>query len=196
MQRHIENNIKLETIVPSPKSLLLYPSKDSIPIEDVDKTSGPFNLILIDGTWPQAKAIYASSPALHEMQQVRLVSTQPSNYVIRTQPMNSCLSTLETASEALSLLENDERYRTELVRPLQALCDFQLKNGAVHHQSKEFLIKTNQYSKLVGKRLNRLLKAADCLSDQSFLNSSNEDSKDNKQEKLLIKDSEAFYSKC
>lgn len=143
-------------------TLLLYPSKDSIPMEELDPSDGPFNLILLDGTWPQAKGMYATSPLLHTMRQVRLVMSRTSTYVIRTQPMEGCLSTLETAAEALAILENDERFRDELVRPLQALCEFQLANGAVEHQSKEFLIKNNQYTKAVGKRLGKLLRAANC----------------------------------
>lgn len=146
----------------APNTLLLYPSKDSIPIEQLDPCDGPFNLILLDGTWPQAKGMYASSPRLHHMQQVRLVMSRASTYVIRTQPMEGCLSTLETAAEALSILEGDDRFRIELVRPLQSLCEFQLANGAVTHQSKEFLIKTNQYTKSVGKRLNKLLRTPNC----------------------------------
>ena len=32
-----------------------------------------------------------------------------------------------------------------LTRPLEALCDFQIENGAVVHQSKEYLIKNGLY---------------------------------------------------
>ncbi|XP_039442948.1 tRNA-uridine aminocarboxypropyltransferase 2 [Culex pipiens pallens] len=157
----------LESILADEKSLLLYPSASSVPLEQVAASdSGPFNLILIDGTWPQAKAIYHCSTALHTMRQVKLVSTGNSNYVIRTQPSDGCLSTLETAIEALSVLERDNSYREQLLRPLHALCQFQLDNGAVTHQSKEFLIKHNQYPKLIGKRLNKLLRNADNLKEE------------------------------
>lgn len=162
-QRHIaDETVDLDGILRAKNTLLLYPSKESVPIEEIDRTMGPFNLILLDGTWPQAKAIYASTPLLHTMKQIRLINTRTSTYVIRTQPTEGCLSTLETAAETLAILENDNRFRDELVRPLQKLCQFQLANGAVEHQSKEYLIKNNQYNKTVGKRLGRLLRGANC----------------------------------
>ncbi|XP_053695970.1 tRNA-uridine aminocarboxypropyltransferase 2 [Sabethes cyaneus] len=156
---------ELESILTDEKSLLLYPSARSIPIEQLDQSEGPYNLILIDGTWPQAKAIYASSSILHGMRQVKLVSSGNSSYIIRTQPTDGCLSTLETAIEALSILEQNASYREQLLRPLHALCQFQLDKGAVTHQSKEFLIKHNQYPKLIGRRLNKLLRNAEHLKD-------------------------------
>lgn len=155
-------------------TLLLYPSKDSIPMEQLNPFDGPFNLILLDGTWPQAKGMYSTSPLLHKMRQVRLVMSQISKYVIRTQPIDGCLSTLETAAEALTILENDERFRNELVRPLEKLCKFQLANGAVEHQSKEYLIKTNQYTKTISKRLSKLVREANCSKQNNETNNNND----------------------
>lgn len=127
-------------ILTSPNSMLLYPSKSAIDITTLEKSTkeNTYNIVLIDGTWPQAKAIYTCSEILHTMRQVKFDSTNISSYIIRTQPTDGCLSTLETAAEALALIEEDNTYRDKLIQPLHALCKFQLQNGAVVHQSKEF----------------------------------------------------------
>lgn len=148
----------LEQILTSPNSLLLYPSQNAIPLMDIDVTAGPYTIVLIDGTWPQAKTIYTSSKTLQAMRQVKLISTGNSCYIVRTQPTDGCLSTLETAAKALSVLERDSKYTELLIEPLNVLCKYQIENGAVPHHSKENLLRNKSYPKQVGKRLNKLLR--------------------------------------
>lgn len=154
---------ELAAILQAENTVLLYPSPAAVDIgslSSVETNANFYNLVILDGTWPQAKAIYASNSILHNIKQVKLLTNNISDYVIRTQPTDGCLSTLETATEALTVLEKNQSYR-ELLKPLRALCQFQLENGAVSHQSKEFLIKNNRYPKLIGKRLNKVLHSAE-----------------------------------
>ena len=64
----------LEELMCAPNSVLLYPSPQSIDLAELPGLAkggyDSYNLFLIDGTWPQAKAIYHSSSLLHSMKQV------------------------------------------------------------------------------------------------------------------------------
>lgn len=158
------NQEEVTAILNASNSILLYPSSSAISLEYLKEQEEfgeyrqrNYNLVLIDGTWPQAKSIYASSPQLQRMRQVKLITGGNSDYIIRTQPTEGCLSTVETAAQCLAVLEGRPELKEMLIKPLHTLCKYQLANGAVEHHSKEFRIKNNQYPK-IGKRLGRLLK--------------------------------------
>ncbi|MGH0185266.1 UNVERIFIED_CONTAM: hypothetical protein FKN15_017367 [Acipenser sinensis] len=89
-------------------------------------------------------------------QMVQLKTSLSSQYVIRTQPTNTCLSTLECAAIALSIMEKNDSIQEVILRPLKALCSFQLQHGAQVHHSKEHLLKNGIYDKPMPKNKRKL----------------------------------------
>ncbi|XP_076035065.1 DTW domain containing 2 isoform X2 [Oratosquilla oratoria] len=151
----------LSDILKDPMSLLMYPGQHACSIEDLPPVScsqSPYNIVIIDGTWQQAKSIYFNNPELRALKQVSLSGKYVSEYVIRTQPTEDALSTVETAAIALATLESNWSLYSSLVAPLQALCRHQLAHGAVPHQSKEQMILSGRYKKPLGKRTYKKLR--------------------------------------
>lgn len=146
------------------RTFVLYPGEDATKLHYLPHSDQGYNIIVIDGTWNQAKSMYANSPELQSLNKVEIECGQPSTYVIRTQPLEGCLSTVETAALALSHTESDPSIYSTLMKPLNALCNFQLECGAVKHYSKEYLVVNGLYSKDmpipkdVKKKLKHILK--------------------------------------
>lgn len=53
-----------EILSDTQRTLLLYPTKEAVPIDTIDINEGPFNIVLIDGTWPQVRNFHLSQPTL------------------------------------------------------------------------------------------------------------------------------------
>lgn len=153
------------------RSFVLYPGDDAVKLQDLPVTSEGYNIIVIDGTWNQAKSMYANSPELQSLNKVEIDSGHPSTYVIRTQPLEGCLSTVETAALALAHTESDPSIYETLMKPLDVLCNFQLECGAVKHYSKEYLVlhglhdKDMPIPKDVKKKLKHILKQRENMED-------------------------------
>ncbi|XP_068212743.1 tRNA-uridine aminocarboxypropyltransferase 2 [Palaemon carinicauda] len=169
----------LEEILTSENSILMYPGEVAMDLESllpIGNGQPPYNIIIIDGTWQQAKSIYHNCRHLHSLRQVKLSGKYTSEYVIRTQPTEDALSTVETAAIALATLENDWSIYDTLVRPLQLLCQYQMKHGAVPHHSKEYMIVSGRYKKPLGKRTYKKLRKCGAKQEESlsdFLDSLN-----------------------
>lgn len=103
------------------KPLLLFPGPYAISLDDHDvqhEKHGVMKdfqndeqlLILIDGTWAEARRMLNQSPELVDLcQQVQFSLTYDSIYdVVRKEPEKHCISTLEACAESLTLLEPDK----------------------------------------------------------------------------------------
>nr|XP_006993056.1 tRNA-uridine aminocarboxypropyltransferase 2 [Peromyscus maniculatus bairdii] len=155
-----ERDIELSTVCRDSGTLILYPGAEATNLEEfiLDSPVYPSTIILIDGTWSQAKDIFYKNSLFRLPKQVQLKTSICSQYVIRMQPTSRCLSTLECAAAALSILEKNNCIQETLLRPLQALCSFQLQHGAQIRLSKEYLLKNGLYPKPMPKNKRKLRK--------------------------------------
>ncbi|XP_060617923.2 tRNA-uridine aminocarboxypropyltransferase 2 [Anolis sagrei] len=148
---------ELASVCKNSNTLILYPGAGATNLEEINiNSSDPCVIIIIDGTWSQAKDIFFKNSLFRIPKQVELRTSLSSQYVIRTQPTNTCLSTLECAAVALAIMEKNESIKETVLRPLQALCSFQLQHGAQVHHSKEHLLKNGLYDKPMPKNKRKL----------------------------------------
>ncbi|KAK8379311.1 hypothetical protein O3P69_019297 [Scylla paramamosain] len=153
---------ELQPILSSPATILMYPGEEAVGVERLPKVGeggqGPYNIVILDGTWQQAKGIYFNCPGLHSLPQVCLSGRYTSEYIIRTQPTQDALSTVETAALTLAILEENWALYDQLVEPLRVLCRHQIQHGAVPHKSKEEMILSGRCQKPLGKRTYKKLR--------------------------------------
>ncbi|XP_053405326.1 tRNA-uridine aminocarboxypropyltransferase 2-like [Mercenaria mercenaria] len=180
-KRFSRRNIKypdLSEVLHSPKTVLLFPGDDAVDIAELPAHDGPYNLVALDGTWTQARGMYINNLLLKVPKKVMINCDRKSKYVIRTQPTDNALSTLESVAVALSILENRPELADVLTAPLDALCDFQLQHGAVQHQSKEFKIANGLWQKALPKKvIRRMEKEKHLMKEQEKTNGIEEEAR-------------------
>ncbi|KAG9335728.1 hypothetical protein JZ751_004264 [Albula glossodonta] len=117
-------NPELAAVCRDPKTLVLYPGSDAENLEDmkVDFSASVHNVLIIDGTWSQAKDMFHRNALFRLPKQVQLNSSISSQYVIRTQPTNTCLSTLECAAITLSIMEKNKAIEEVCVHVCVSAC--------------------------------------------------------------------------
>jgi DTW domain-containing protein YfiP len=79
-------------------------------------------IVLLDGTWSQAKTLWWRNAWLLKLRRLVINSKKRSIYdMIRKEPRKGCLSTVETAGEVLSILEHRSDILPALEIPLREL---------------------------------------------------------------------------
>ncbi|MBK7951957.1 MAG: DTW domain-containing protein [Deltaproteobacteria bacterium] len=115
---------------PQAPAVLLYPSADARDLRK-DPPPGPVTLVVLDGTWNQAKSLLRDNPALQALPRVAFTPDAPSEYRIRREPREDYVSTIEALVHALGLLEGGDPARFQaLMAPFRAMVDLQVRYAA------------------------------------------------------------------
>jgi DTW domain-containing protein YfiP len=109
---------------------LLVPGPDARNVL-ADPPSRPITLIVVDGTWSQAKNLVRDNPVLKALPRYAFAAPQPSEYRIRKEPAVEFVSTIEALMHVLGALEGDPARFRALLDPFRAMVDAQLQCQAL-----------------------------------------------------------------
>ncbi|KAF5396851.1 DTW domain-containing protein 2 [Paragonimus heterotremus] len=136
----------LMPILTGDHSYVLFPYRGAIPAhqccpplvgQDCPRTRQPRWLVVLDGTWTQARHMLTGSPLLFAMKRVCLPSNPEtgaftqSEFIVRRQPFPAAVCTVEAVARILDLWEpnattrDKDFYQTQLLRPLRRICEIQ-----------------------------------------------------------------------
>ena len=110
---------------------LLYPSKDSRTLTELPQCERPSQLVLLDGTWPQARTMVRDIPVLQSLPCFKLAPTEPGKYRIRLEPTDTSLSTVEAAVQALQAIEPETKCLDQLLVAFNTMVQNQLDHPNV-----------------------------------------------------------------
>lgn len=143
-------NDTLGQVLEQPTTFILYPSEEAQDVKEVvveSTNKSPLTFIILDGSWDEARKLYSWNPLLKSVRKSVLSVQTKSAYVVRTQPADQCLSTIESAAHTLAIVQDDPTLVDQLLAPLHAMCNFQVNHGAVTHDSKAFKHQNNSFVK-------------------------------------------------
>ena len=121
---------------PDRPPILLYPGPDATDILAAPPP-GPVTLVVVDGTWSQARNVVRDNPVLRALPRYAFRAPAPSEYRIRREPTDEYVSTIEALMHVLGALEGEpERFRA-LLDPFRAMVDAQLACQAAAPQPRQ-----------------------------------------------------------
>jgi DTW domain-containing protein YfiP len=110
---------------PARPPILLWPGEGARDIL-AEPPARPVTLVVVDGTWSQAKTIVRDNPVLAALPRYAFRTPEPTHYRIRREPRAEYVSTIEALMHVLGALEGDPaRFRALLV-PMHAMVEAQI----------------------------------------------------------------------
>lgn len=111
----LERGDKVGLLFPSASAKKLHEAPDALE-----------TLVVLDGTWREARKMIHLSPVLRELPHYSFVPEKPSNYRIRKEPEEGFISTIEAVVQALRTLERAPERYGELLELFDRMVDRQI----------------------------------------------------------------------
>jgi DTW domain-containing protein YfiP len=112
----------------SPRAALLFPGPGATDLTELAEDDRPDPLVVVDGTWPNARRIVRLNPWLSALPRVALSPERPGNYRIRrARRPDVQLSTIEAIVAALRVLEPDNDGPPKLLDAFDRMIDRQIE---------------------------------------------------------------------
>ncbi|MHB8879249.1 MAG: tRNA-uridine aminocarboxypropyltransferase [Myxococcaceae bacterium] len=123
-----EARVKALASAPRGQTVVLFPGEGAVDAGALKEP--PRNLVVIDGTWVQAKKVLERNALLRALPRIGFTPSQPGNYRIRSEPAPHCVSTIEAVVEVLGRLEGDAGRFRPMLKPFERMVDLQLERHA------------------------------------------------------------------
>ena len=115
---------RLEAVCAQPGTAVLFPSEGAADVATLAEP--PRTLIVVDGTWANAKKVVQNCPLLSRLPRLAFTPERPGNYRIRKEPAEHCLSTIEAVTYVLESLERAPGAFTPMLQVFDAMVERQL----------------------------------------------------------------------
>ena len=129
-------------LFPGPKSLNLNQAKEDEWRALVPKSKRPL-LIIVDGSWNQAKMILRKSAQLQTLPRVSFDMGRASEYTFKRQPHPACLSCVEGAHRTLEILAQRDwgslppsREHDQMIEIFRSMIRYQIEQSRIHQAAR------------------------------------------------------------
>lgn len=119
---------RVAELVTSPGTALLFPGEGALAPDALERP--PETLLVIDGTWPQARKMMALNPALRALPRIGFMPRRPGNYRIRREPAAHCVATVEAVVEVLAAFGLSDSQLAPLLDAFESMVERQLSASA------------------------------------------------------------------
>lgn len=139
----------VNALIDNPDNLcyVLYPGKNSLNLntQKIDAEAKAVVIFIIDSTWPCSVKMLRVSQNLQKLPKVSFTHSKSSQFQIKEQPKEFCLSTIESTLTLLELLhaqgieEIEEGAFASFLEPFTAMVEYQVGCAARSEKSVRFI---------------------------------------------------------